>query len=97
MATRGGSGGGGSGVRSDIGCSDTVAETDEGGGKIPYRESRFSPRRGRRKRDEEGRADGGDGDVGDVGAAREGCESPACERLFELGDRAQRQVHVQFL
>lgn len=96
MAARGysGSGGsGGSGARSGNGSSEKIAETGEGGGKIPYRESRFSPRRGRRKR-EGARAseDGDDGEGGVVGASRGGRESPACERLFELGDRAQRRV-----
>lgn len=93
-AARGGSGsgGGGSGGRRDIGSSDNVVEADEERGNIPYRESRFSPRRGRRKREAEGRGgeDDGDGGEHDVDIAGDGRESPACERLFELGDRAQR-------
>eukprot|EP00903_Cladosiphon_okamuranus_P017269 g15913.t1 len=90
---KGGSGSGGSGARSDIGGSDIVAEADGGRGKIPYRESRFSPRRGRRKREAGGRVAGDVGDGGEVGVgiSSDGRESPACERLFELGDRAQRK------
>ncbi|CAM9688213.1 unnamed protein product, partial [Ectocarpus fasciculatus] len=68
-----------------------VAEVDEEGTRIPYRESRFSPRRGRRKQG--GGCDGGDGhgDRGGGGGGESGRESPVCERLFELGHRQQRR------
>lgn len=68
----------------------SVAEIGlEGGAKIPYRESRFSPRRGRRKRQQSG---GDDGDCGDDvdSQACSGSKSQRCERLFELGDQLQR-------
>lgn len=72
----------------------SFAETGfEGGGKIPYRESRFSPRRGRRKRGCEGKGIEGDGCDDDVvKEASSAHESPRCDRLFELGDRLQRRV-----
>ncbi|CAM9223187.1 unnamed protein product, partial [Ectocarpus sp. 8 AP-2014] len=64
-----------------------VAEVDEEGARIPYRESRFSPRRGRRK---QGGGYDGNGNDGH-GGGESGRESPTCERLFELGHRQQRR------
>lgn len=98
----GGSGGTGSFRCSGAGSREAVAATTtaaavpvseigfEGGGKIPYRESKFSPRRGRRKRHMGVGDDGCDNDV--VSEACRGHESPRCDRLFELGDRLQRRV-----